>query len=1266
MLKNKISILQSARLVFFVGLLLMNYAAAAQQTNLRQVLSDQDDLRGNEEKKSSTLEDFMKEFRNYYADVYYSFQSKDLRTVKVWYQDLSSSDKNYPDKVLKNVLETAGLTFEKVNSVYVIRTGNIMAKGGNTVFPSFQFSQSTVAQTVKGKVVSSGTALQGVTVSEKGTTNSTFTDADGNFSLQVKNLNATLVFSSIGYITLEVALKGRSDLSIELQSESKELEGVVVTALGITRDKKSLGYSVGQIKGEDMNRVSQTNVLNSMAGKVAGVTISSTGSAATSSVSMVIRGIRSLNNDNQPLFVIDGVPVQNTMNNITSIGNGNDVDYGNAISDLNPNDIESVSILKGPSAAALYGSRAGNGVVLITTKSGKKSKGLGITINSNTEFDMPYKYLPVNTDFSSGSRPYTEAYPGNDPLVDIGETDTYRFGIPLNQGIKAIQWNSPLDENGNYVATDMVRHPDNFKNFVQTGITSQNSISIENSTDKDNYRFSYTNTANRGILPNSGLNRNNLGLNMDHKITNAFKISTSINYTRSGSDNVIAGNVNANPLVDVLYLSPAIDILQLKDYWTVPGVQQKKPVPPGSDPSDAGIDNNPYFVLNQVKNSFLRNRIFGNIKLDYEFSPHFSAFLRYSQDLLNEQRESKISKSFDADKNGAYGIQKLYSTENNTDMLMTYKNKFGGFDLTASAGGNILYSYSSRMMNASKNGSGIITPEFFTLSNIAPTALAYSSAYYKYAIYSAYATASLGYKNLAYLDLTGRNDWSSTLPQSDNSYFYPSASLSLLLNNLFNMGSNINLFKIRGGWANVGKSTGPYNLLGVISQSNYGGITTMATSANLKNPTLKPEQAQSTELGLDLGLFNNRLRFEGTVYQSDNKNQVLGINTPISSGYSTRQINAGLVRSKGIELSVGGTIISNKDWQWDLSVNYSKNNAYVISLADGVPYYSFWQDGNSGSWTYAKGQAIPGMKDAKGNPVISSGKIGDLWDNQVATVTDKNSPYYGWPLLDNDGTLQFVGNRAFNSKQIVGNFNPKLLMGMQTSLSYKFITLTASMDMRLGGLFFSQTYRYLQSDAVMKRQQNMGIPIPDANKNDIPAYLKSNPGKFIMFSGLDQFRLVGGPTAEMGGFPFNDGNVTLNDGAFVPGVYLADNGVDYIENLGGPDTKYDYYADAVTNNWNSARMSMFDASYIKLRELTISANLPRTWATNLKLQGISVGVYTRNVILWTKAKAGIDPELAYQFQSGAQGNGSQFRQGIERFNVTPWSIPLGIKLNVRF
>jgi hypothetical protein len=365
---------------------------------------------------------------------------------------------------------------------------------------------------------------------------------------------------------------------------------------------------------------------------------------------------------------------------------------------------------------------------------------------------------------------------------------------------------------------------------------------------------------------------------------------------------------------------------------------------------------------------------------------------------------------------------------------------------------------------------------------------------------------------------------------------------------------------------------------------------------------------------------------------------------------------------------LGGTVIAKKDWNWDVSVNYTKNDAYIISLANGVPYFSFWQDGNSGSWTYAKGQPIPNTFDKNGNQVISDGKLGQIWDNKVATVTDKNSPYYLWPLLDNDGFLQKEGNGDFQHKEVVGNFNPKLRMGMQTTLRWKMLTLTASFDMRLGGVFFSQTYRYLQSDAAMARQTNMGIVIPAAYKNNIPAYLKLNPGALIMINGnLSMFHLVGGPTTEKGGFPYTtNGNITINDGAFYPGVYEDGNG-GYIENLGDPaTTKYDNYEDAATGSWTFARMSMFDASYIKLREVTLSAQIPKKFSDKLKLQGISVGVYSSNIILWTKAKAGIDPELAFQYQTGVQGNGSQFRQGIERYNITPWSLPLGVKLNVRF
>ncbi|MBS1933880.1 MAG: SusC/RagA family TonB-linked outer membrane protein, partial [Bacteroidetes bacterium] len=379
-------------------------------------------------------------------------------------------------------------------------------------------------------------------------------------------------------------------------------------------------------------------------------------------------------------------------------------------------------------------------------------------------------------------------------------------------------------------------------------------------------------------------------------------------------------------------------------------------------------------------------------------------------------------------------------------------------------------------------------------------------------------------------------------------------------------------------------------------------------------------------------------------------------------------INAGLIRSQGIELQLGGTIISGRDWTWDATVNYTKNNTYIMSLANGQTFFSFWQDGPTGSWTYAKGQPIPNQFDEKGNQLISDGKIGAMWDNVMATVTDKSSPYYGYPLLDDGGGFQKQGGGSFQQKRLVGNFNPKLMMGFQTSLTYKAITLSASVDMRLGGIFYSKTYRYMQSDATLRRQENVGIKIPDAYKNNIPGYLKSNPDAFIKVKGFQQYHLVGGPSTEQGGFPYQtNGNITLNDGAFYPGVYDDGNG-GYVENLGDPNiTKYDNYEDAVTNGgWNFATMDMFDASYIKLRDLTISVALPKKFSDRLKLQGISLGVYTKNVILWTKAKAGVDPELAFNFQPGPQANGLQFRQGIEYYNITPWTIPMGVKLSVRF
>ena len=1148
---------------------------------------------------------------------------------------------------------------------------------------------------VKGNVSDADGPIVGANIMEKGKKTGTVSDAAGNFSFAVSSENAVIVISRIGYSNVEMSVKGGEFLHAIMQAgNGTTLSGVVVTALGITRSKKSLGYDVGQISGDDMNKVAQTNAMNSMAGKVSGVVVSQTGANPTSSVSVVIRGIRSLNSDNQPLFVIDGVPLQNSMNNIgQNNGNGNDVDYGNVISDINPSDIENISILKGPSAAALYGSRAGNGVVLITTKSGRRSKGLGVTFSSTDELSAPYHYFQNIQDFGMGIDPYTVATGSNSlngVIVDVPPGwPNYYFGTPLNKGIQAIQWNSPLQADGSYKPYALTSH-NNLKLFVNPGFTSTNSISVENSSEKDNYRFSYTNMVNTGIVKTSGLGRHNLSLNIDHKITKDIKLSSSINYTRSATDNIVAGNGNG-VFQDLINYPASVDIRQVGQHsvWTTPGVQQFKPLAPvgvdaSPDPeSEIGnnVPDNPWFVLDQTKNGYVRNHIYGNLKASFNFDSHFSAFVRYSQDLFYENRETKISKSYTGELNGFYGLTSLYNNESNTDFLVTYKNNFWKkFDISASAGGNLLYQYNSSNQLYSVRGGGIIAPELFNVSNISQANIRYASGYSQKSVYSAYATASIGYNDLAYLDLTGRNDWSSTLPPGNNSYFYPSASLSLLLSKMINFGHLVNLAKLRGGWASVGKDTNPYNLYGTVGIGSFGGITTESLSGTLLNPNLKPEQAISTEAGIDVAMLESRLRFSGTIYQSDNKNQILGISTPASSGYTARQINAGLVRSNGIELQLGGTIIKNKDWTWDVSVNYTKNNTYVISLTSGVPYFSFWQDGPTGSWTYAKGQAIPNQVDSKGNTttVISDGKIGQLWDNELATVTDKTSPYYGYPLLDGGGYYQKVNGGDFQHKQVVGNFNPKLLMGMQTSLTYKRVTLSANLDMRLGGLFYSKTYRYQGSNANLKFQENMGIKIPTANAGNIPAYLKSNPAANIEVSGLQAAKIVGCACymAGQGGI-LDDPAVVQNtsavpgfpiyDAAFYPGVYSDGNG-GYIENLGDPSTtQYDVYEDATTNGfWSFAKEDMFSASYIKLRELNISVELSKRLSNSLKVQGISLGVYTRNVILWTKAKIGVDPEQAFNYQPNAQANGAQFKQGIEYYNISPWTIPVGFKLNVRF
>ncbi len=1079
--------------------------------------------------------------------------------------------------------------------------------------------------------------ISGASVRIPLTGQSAWSNAQGEVAIKLAPGVYDVTVTHVGYAkkelnSLRVDASNVKVYPVTLTEDDNELDEVVVTALGIKRQDRSLGYAVGKIKGEDINRVNNDNFLVGMAGKVPGVSISATGPTG-SSVNMVIRGASSLSTDNQPLFVVDGVPLMNSLNNIGQIGDDNKVDYGNAIANINPEDIDNISILKGPSAAALYGSRAGNGVVLITTKTGKNAEKMTIAVTSNTVFDIPYKFIDLHNKFASGTMPWRPGdLPGN--LV-IEEESSVMVGPALDKGYKAVQWNSPLDENGKPIPTELKSYPNNIKNFVQTGITSTNGISLSNRSEKLDYRFSYSNMANKGIIPNSDLFRNTLNINSTMRLRKSLTLGLALDASRNNSNNRPAGNRGTNPMQAAYEVAPHINILDLQDYW-LPGQEQIQ-----QRSQSIGNHNNPYFLAYGVNNAFTRDRVFGNLRLDWTIKSDWTAMLRYATDIYWENRETKIPYSYTNEPRGAYGIVNLMNMEQNIDFLTTYSKKLAAFQFTGSLGGNLRYNRGESVQNTSKNGAGLITPGLYTLANISPLNLDFYSTISERAINSVYGLINLSYRDMVYLDVTGRNDWSSTLPVNNRSYFYPSASLSVLANQVFSLPKSINLAKLRAGIARVGNDTYPYNLSNVLSNpGSWGDVLRLTRSGSLLVPNLKPEIATSYEFGFDLGMWNNRLKFEGTYYKLENKNQIISTTLPGSSGFNSKNINAGLLSSRGIELALSGRPIAKEKWSWDVGVNWHRNRTRIDELSEGVEFYTFWTDGRGGARTYV------------------GEEIGDLYDSQLVTVEDQSSPYYGFPILDKNGSWQAV--RINNSRNKIGNFNPDFTMGLQSSLRYKKWTMNIAADMRFGGKFMSQTYRYFESNLTTQRFLDQMINPNGMTGETLRNYLVDN--NLVRVQG-NRYPIVGGPGEEYGGYPISVGGMVGNFGVFNPGVIAQydDKGniTGYTENLGGEGTKYIAYSDNYP--WDFMNAATFDASFIKLRELSFNYDLSGKWLKRLGIENGSVGVYTRNLILWTKAKVGIDPEMAFQPETGVG-----FKQGIERYNVTPWSMPIGFKVNVTF
>ncbi len=1082
---------------------------------------------------------------------------------------------------------------------------------------------------VSGKVTSveDNQGLPGVTVLVKGTQIGTVTNTDGVYSIEAPGEDAILVFSYVGYESEEIPVNGRSTIDVSLSISLESLDEIVVTALGIERDQRSLGYDVANVDGEELTQVSQENVLSSLAGRVPGVTINQT-SGPGSSMSVIIRGATSLTTDNQPLFVVDGVPMSNSLNNISENGNGNQVDYGNAISDINPDDIESVNVLKGPSAAALYGTRAGNGVVIITTKSGAKGKDLGVSFSTSNVFERPTRLLDFHYKYANGQRNFV-----------FNEGSAYWGGPNLDEGNTAAQWNSPVDASGNPVPTELRSYPDAMKDFMQTGITSTNNLAVSGGNDNGSFRVSYSNMLHKGMIPNSDLFRNSLNTSVNYKILDNLTFSSNVNVGRTNSnDRPSTGDRRGNPL-EAVYASSYVDYNEMRDFW-VEGQEEIQQVR-----TDAG--DNPYFLAYGIENGFVRDRLFGNISLTYDFSENFSLMVRHALDRIDEQRETKIPFSYSRAARGGYFLTDISRQETNSDFLATYKQDAGLFDFNVSFGGNIMrQDFSSSSVGSGNNrNNGLVIPGVYNVQNIPLDNINVNSQIREKAIYSLYALASIGFNDQLYLDITGRNDWSSTLPEDNRSYFYPSASLSWLSNYTFDLPSSISMLKVRAGWAQVGNDTDPYRLEPSLSTGNYNTVTTVGVPSGLLNPDLLPEQATSIEGGIDLNMFDNKLRFSGTYYNIDNENQIFAINLPQSSGYSSKLINAGLIRSRGWEFTLGGTPIQKNGWTWNVDLNWSKNITTVEELSDDLEFITLYSENGGGAITFV------------------GDEIGDIYSAGYAYVRDPNSPYHRWPVLsENGGWIELSGRENMRH---TGNFNPDFLMGMQTSLSFKRFTLSASFDWRQGGEFMSFTYRYGESDWKSQRQLDNLIPGGLYSPEELEEMLKSDPEKYIIPQ-AGNYPRVGGHTAETGGFPVDDDG---HDGAFVPGVIqvagtetpddFSDD--EYEEHLGGSNTNV--YPITNTYAWDFNEQVTFDASFIKLRELSLAYQIPNIGI----IRNASFAVYTRNIMLWTKADIGIDPERAFWASGSTQGDTqSQFRQGIERQNVMPWSVPFGFKLNFNF
>ncbi len=817
------------------------------------------------------------------------------------------------------------------------------------VLAVFAFSGRSWAQsgTITGKVRSDkGEALPGVVVHLKGTSTSVSTDSAGNYRLTSSatlSSKDVLVFSFIGFIQQELSYPGRNPLDVILVEDKTVLQEVVVTALGIKREEKSLGYSAQSVSDNAVKDAKSTNWVNTLSGKVAGLNIQGTGSGPMGSSRVTLRGESSLNLDNnQALIVLDGVPVSSKITGTgysSHLSQDSPVDYGSALSDINPDDIEKVTVLKGAGATALYGTRAAGGAIIITTKTGSRNeKGLGVTVNSNFSIDEVNRWPDYQFEYGEGR---TDKYYSYGDSPDGTNTSTTvaagRAWGPKFNGQSYFQYNPAAADGKSTERTPWVANEDYISGFFRTGTTVSNSVSLEGTNDRGSARLSVTQMTNKWILPNTGFERLNASLSVNQQISNKLKISGKANYTNKTSDNLPAAGYNNQSIMYFLIIGTAPNIRPewFKPYWE-PGLTNVKQ----RNPFNTGPDN-PYLDLYEMLNKMNKHGVIGNISATYEVTPKLSLMLRTGTDLSNEFRSQQRPFSMTKYARGMYREQNVFSFESNSDVLATYHDEINrDLRFSISAGANAMrQNYDFAGMYADQ----LQQPGVYQISNSLDQAVADPQKTRK-AINSVYGLTQLSYRERIFLDLTGRNDWSSTLPYGNNSFFYPSVSSSFLLNELLPLPEFVSFAKFRLSWAQVGNDTRPYQTSKYYDRVYSNSFT---NSSTLFNANLKPEITSSVETGLDLRLFDNRLSIDAAYYNNNSRNQILAVPLDPVSGYSSALVNAGLINSRGVELSVSGKPVVNKGFKWTSTLNWSRNRSYVRELAPGITNQVIYSHGGN-------------------------------------------------------------------------------------------------------------------------------------------------------------------------------------------------------------------------------------------------------------------------------------------------------------------------------